>query len=333
MTTLSQMTMCALFAVGFASAGCISPAADTDEARKETAGVRQGLTVFTESLAEGLNGMYVEKDSVVYFETMKDEDGPGWSMRWVDVDGRGILSDFNGAHGGANDKWLDPEPTQEIVMNRLKILDVVIRASEALAAQPVKSEVADLKKGVVALAANIPPAAERIRRVDDETPPPVATGTPPTATGEVPYYNTGWYKQRFAVVDSGLVGAHQCTRWENYYLDSNGYYYYYNWINNRNGHGDTPTCDKYNCGWVWTAKHGYKSPSQTGEQFGSAWACSTPFNLWPGATGKHNCRSDSKRQARYVMANIICSSTAGFCNISQGLLMGADCSTNTSCSN
>ncbi len=298
-STLAKLS-CGLFLLGACSH---TPVEALDNAPAE------GLTLEVLDPARGLAGTYTEGDLTVHFEALPDPTGDGVSARWTDADGFSIAIDFSG-DPLAYALWADEEPRHEVRQHRAALLDLVVRGGDALAALDVDARGARQALFLRGLSAALPAPAERAHAALAEE-----------LTGVEPYANTGKYKQSFRVIDSGIVGAHQCTAWYNYYLDSNGSWYVYNYLLNRNGHGDTPACDTQVCA-SWTGPQGYKGGGK----------CSTPYQLCGVYNDRHNCRSDAKWQQNWVMRNTACSKADGICDHPQGLFNGAGCTASTSCS-
>ena len=274
----------------------------------------EGLSIVTADPIGGLSGSWAEGDLVVHFQTLADPEGPGVSARWTDADGYTIAVDFSG-DPWAYELWSHDAPPLDAIRNREPLLDLVVRGSDALATVELDERAAQHAVFVQGLAAAIPPRDQR-RLVA------TAEELERDAPGDgITQYNTGYYKQYFRVIDSGIFGAHQCTSWSNYYLDSNGYWYYYNYFLNRNGHGDSPSCDTVTCG-AWNTKRGYKHP----------YKCNTPYAFCSTIWNRHNCRSDSKWQQNWVMRDAWCDQYSGICYWPQGLFNGAACNASTSCS-
>jgi hypothetical protein len=267
-----------------------------------------GLSLVAIDPAYGIAGTYTEDGVAVHFEVIPDPAGDGVSARWTDVDGFSIAIDFSG-DPIAYALWADEAPPREVERDRARLLDLVVRGGEALATVDLAPRAARQAQYLRGLAAAIPPPAER-----------AYAATAAELAGAALYANTGTYKQKFRVIDSGIVGAHQCTGWANYYLDTNGTWYFYNQLLNRNGHGDVPACDTQVCS-AWSAPHGYKGGGK----------CSTPYQLCGIYDDRHNCRSDAKWQQNWVMRNVSCSKVDGICDHPQGLFNGAACTASTSC--
>jgi hypothetical protein len=284
----------------------------------------QGLTLLNSSRADGLVGMYVEGENVVFFETLTDQPGdtedhrldhgdsidrPLFSARWSDAEGRGIYIHQSGSRL-AFSQWQEPENSFMEPARWDALLDLTAKAARALSLLDVPAEVREEQVQLVQMASEIPAANQRALPVTPEQLAQINTRERPYG-----YLGYSWF-QSFSVREHF---AHQCTQYDNYRYYSGGWHYYNTILN---GNGDT--CDVTKC-TASTYVQDYK---------GASVQCTNGYQFCMNGSNLHNCRSSALRQQNYVMGNVYCSTTGGMCYHPEAAVFGtggADCEFRSNC--
>ncbi len=293
----------------------------------------EGLTIYTESQADGLAGMYAANGRAVYFETVTkpitddviahyaDHDIPltraPFALRWFDEDGRLIAGDAS--------NWTE-EPAEYAPPEQWEAtLDLAREAGAVLAGASLAPEVRDEQLRLARYTNDVPDAAARtwqptedeVRQIDERE---VAYG----------YLGYSWRAYFYVRKPSG-INLHQGTSWNNHRYYSGAWHYYNNIVQDN----DVYSPD-YECSGVYSNVQDYKTygSSDTSIALGNYARCSGTYATCSTIfLQRYNCRSEALRQQVWVVGNVRCSSSSGMCDVSQGLGGGAYCGMRTTCAN
>jgi hypothetical protein len=304
----------AAFVIAAGCFGCIGTVDGGSESTESTGKLGQGLTVFTKDPEHGLTGMFVEDGKTVFFETAREvvKDPPAdftqfdsegtpiaISVRYSDAEGRSI---YLATAGDATPEGWKEDESQAIPLEALRhreaLLDVMVHAGQALETAQVPPVMALELQYAVQIPKLIPPPELRREKAPEED---------ILAAKQAAYSNTGYYRQSFHIRrnDAIVEGGHICTWWDNQYLDTNGYYYYYNRYDNAD-HGQGKTHEQGYCKNL-SATSSCSSYSVKRAGTSGTTHCGTVYNVLICASGiyqSHNCQSDSWKQRRKVMDDV-----------------------------